>query len=200
MPLATYRRVALFFAALLVVGATTACDECGATTGDDERPWRFVSDDADYELVFPGEWVLEPEGSINPHADVAASRDDTFFFMVIPQTLPSFPNPDVLELKRTALEMLDDSVDNLVVERQGPLELGGVSGLTVFTDGEVDGQSVAYITSYVIRNNMGYQIIAFTDQEHASKLFDETDAILSTWEFVDDEPADDDPSPETAAQ
>ena len=174
--------VAFLLTGLVLLASLAGCDRCNSSA-EEELPWRFISDDVPYEIIFPPEWSLEPQGAINPHADMAASRDNTFFFMVIPQQLPSFPDPDVFDLKRAALEMLDDSVENLVIERQGPLTLDEVSGLTVFARGELDGESISYITSYVIHEDVGYQIIAFTEEEQAAILFEETDAILSMWSF-----------------
>ena len=161
-----------------------ACSPCSSTPEEDVEPWRFSSEDDAFELVFPGTWHPEPTGSINPHAVIEAHREDTLFFMVIPQQMPTFPNPDVFDLKRAALAMLDDSLEDFVIERQGPFSLDGVSGLTVYARGTVDGQKVSYINSYIIHQGIGYQIVAFTDATEKDLLFEEVDRILSTWSFL----------------
>lgn len=187
---------ALLVTGLFLATGLLACDGCSSPDEEELKPWRFASDDAAYQVEFPSHWSPEPVENINPHADIAAHREDTYFFMVITQELPTFPNPDILELKRRALEMLDESVDNLVIESQGPLDLDEVSGLTVFARGEVDGDEISYITSYVIRDGIGYQIVAFTNRDHSSTLFEETDTILSSWSFTDDTAA----GPEAATE
>ena len=178
--------IAFVLSGLLALTAWTGCDGCSNAGQEEQLPWRVISEEAGYELIFPGTWAADSPASINAHADIAAHRDDTFFFLVIPQELPDFPKPDVFELQQAGMEMLDESLEDLVIERQGPLELDGVSGLTVFARGVLDGESIHYITSYAIHDDIGYQIIAFTDEDHATKLFRDTDTILSNWTFIDD--------------
>ncbi len=179
--------IAVLLAGLLLILAGTGCDGCtDSPTPEQERPWKVASETAPYELVFPAEWTAEPPEAINSHADIAAHRDDKFFFMVIPQVIPEFPKTDVFALQQIGMEMLDESLENLVLERQGPLELDGVSGLTVFARGEIDGESIQYITSYAIHRDIGYQIIAFSEKEHATELFRDKDVILSGWKFIDE--------------
>lgn len=179
----------LILAAILVATAI-GCDGC-EWFDRGPSPWEFTSDEADYRLIFPGQWQAEPAESVNPHADVAASIDGELFVMVIPQQLPSFPDPDVFDLKDAALDMLDDSVDNLVVERQGPVELDGVSGMSVIATGEVDGEPTRYVTCYAVRDGVGYQVVSFAREDRASKLFEEVDTLLAGWQFTDDIDIDD---------
>ncbi len=182
---------ALFVTALLSVG----CERC-KSAGDDAPPWRFVSESAPYQVIFPPEWTAESPESINPHADVAANRENLYFFMVIPQELPTFPSPTLEDVRDAALNMLDQSVDNFTVDRQGPLELDGARGTTVFATGEIEGDSIAYIASYVIHGDFGYQIIAFTEGDRYGKLFEEVDVILSNWQFVAEQIGDDQSVPD----
>lgn len=177
----------LFFGALVAPG----CDGC-AGWSDTSSPWRFTSDTADYEVVFPGDWRLESPDDINPQADLVASLEDRYFFMVIPQSLPSFPEADLLDFQDQALDRLDSSVDDLVVERQGPIELDDVSGMAVFASGSVDGEQIHYITCYVIHGDLGYQVVAFARERHASGLFKEVDTLLSHWQFTTAVDTDDD--------
>ena len=177
---------ALALAILVLLFAATPCDGCDSQEKEPD-PWLFTSEDADFSVVLPGHWQSEPRGSVNPHADIAASRDDTYFFMVIPQELPTFPRPDVFEFKRTALQTLDGSVEDFVIARQGPIELDGQSGVTVFANGTLNDRNIRYITSYVIRGDVGFQIIAFTEMDNESTLISEMDIILSTWRFSPDQ-------------
>lgn len=189
------RRITPTFAVLLttaaLLGAAVGCEGCELLDRG-PSPWKFSSDEADYELVFSGEWTAEPPQSINPHADVAASRDGQMYFMVIPQQLPSFPDPDVFDLKDAALEMLDESVDDLVIQRQGPVEIDGVEGMSVIATGEVEGRPTRYVTCYVIHDETGYQVISFAREQHGSELFEEVDDLLARWQFTDSEDAPDD--------
>lgn len=171
----------VFFVVVFSIG----CDRCSENV-EEPPAWKFASQAAPYEVVFPGEWSREPDGAINLHADLEASRDERLFFIVIAEELPRHPPRNLLELKDEGIKLLDSSIDDLVVERVGPLELDGVSGLTVFASGEFDGESITYINSYVIAGDYGYQIIAYSDADKESKLFDEVDLILSHWQFTDD--------------
>lgn len=196
------RLLALFIAVLTVscvAAGAVGCNGCdGLNTEPD--PWKISGDEAPYQMIFPGTWTAEPPESINPGAEVAASLDDTFFVIVIPQELPSFPEPDVFSMKDRALTMLDESVDELVINRQGPLELDGVSGLTVFATGKYNGTEISYITSYAVYDGFGFQIIGFSDAEHSEELFDEIDTLLTYWRFLDDESGDTDSEAELAGE
>lgn len=175
---------ALFAMALL---GSSACSDCRSSTPE-ATPWLFESQSASYEILFPPHWTAERPGELNPHADAAASVDDSLFFMVIPQELPTFPRPDVRQLKRSGLALLEATVDDLVVERQGPIELDGISGLTVIARGQLEDRQIRYINSYLIDGDMGYQIIAFAHMEQEEVLMTEIDAVLSQWRFTGDEP------------
>ncbi len=176
---------------LLTSTGLIGCDGC--QSDDEAPPWRYTAERGNYEIVFPGQWVSVRPDEINPHAEVVAHRDDTLYLMVIPQQLPSFPSPDVYQLKDLALEMLEESVDELIVDRQGAVELDGTSGLTVFATGRLDGDDISYITTYAVDDDYGYQIIAFSDANDDTELFDEVDTILSRWHFGDEtDPGSDD--------
>lgn len=174
-------RTATFLLVILLL-ATAGCNPCERFETE-SPPWRHTGGEAPYEVVLPADWVAQPPHTVNAHADLVAMRNEAMYFMVIPQELPSFPPPDVFELKERALEMLDESVDELVIERRSSLEIDGVSGLTVFARGTIDQQPVHYITVYVIDGEYGYQIIAFSDEQQRSQLFEQMDTILSTWQF-----------------
>src|SRR5690554_5049410 len=147
----------LLLALLLGAGACGGCDESSGSL----PPWRVTGERAPYALTFPAAWIAEPPHSINPHAEVAASLDDSLFVMVLPQKMPTFPTPDVHELQRLAMATLDSSVDNLIIDRQSPIRLDGAEGLSVMARGELDGDPVRYINAYLVHQGYGYQIIAF---------------------------------------
>ena len=175
-------RVAVWLMVLLIV-SLAGCESC-RTEDPGELPPRLVEGNrAPYSLYLPGAWRLEPAGSINPDADMAAHFEDRLFLLVIPQALPSFPRPDVHQLKREAVGVLEQAVDDLRVERQGALELDGVSGLSVFALGSLGEQEVRYVTAYVVHEDHGYQIIGFSDAQHQDELLAGVDSILSTWRF-----------------
>ncbi|RAL25338.1 hypothetical protein DL240_03765 [Lujinxingia litoralis] len=164
---------------MLTFGAS-ACKGCDPQ-GVDAPPWRVEGERAPYALSFPASWIAEPPHSINPHAEVAASLNDTLFFMVIPQKLPTFPTPDVFELQRLGIDTLDQAVDNLIIDRQSPIRLDGIEGLSVIARGELDGDPVRYINAYLVRDGYGFQLIAFASDEHSEALITEVDAILASW-------------------
>lgn len=185
--------------ATLFLGA--GCSSCENVVKKADPPWIKKGEIAPYELLFPGTWQLERPESINPHAEIAASREDKYFLLVIPQELPEFPRPDVFALQKTALQMLQDSVDNFLIERQGPLELDQTPGLSVFARGELQGRAIRYITSYIVHGDFGYQIIAFAELEDEQTLLEDMDLILSHWRFTDTEQAETpDEEPELAAE
>ena len=172
--------LALFGLSLLLLGL--GCSQCHR--GPEELPpWRFQSERAHYDIVLPGEWRREPQGSINPHAELATSRDNSLFFLIIPQRLPSFPRPTTLELKETALALLESTVDDFAIDRQGSIELDGIPALSVFASGSLDQRRLTYITTYLTHGEFGYQLIAFSEKEFEDLLIREMDIILSTWRF-----------------
>lgn len=166
----------LLFPAIIFSG----CKNC-ARSEPDLPPWRFESEAGEYAISFPGQWRREPAGSINPYAELAASRDGILYFMVIPQQLPTFPKPDMSELRATALKRLEETVDDFRIDRQGTIDLDGVEATTIFASGRLGERSISYINTYLIESDFGYQIVAFTESEHKEVLFQEMDLILSTW-------------------
>lgn len=166
------------FLSLVLLG----CQGC-PQSAEDLPPWRFVSDAAEYEVTFPGDWRREPAGSINPFAELAASRESTLFFMVIPQEMPQFPRAQMSEMRDLAIARLEETVEDFTIDRQGHVEVDGVTGTTIFASGRLNDRSIAYINTYLIHGDFGYQLIAFTEREHKEKLFQEMDFILSTWRF-----------------
>ncbi len=185
-PILTFQVIFLLAAATIVLPGCDGCD----LASDDSPPWRFAGEQADYEVIFPSNWHAEPPESINENAEVVASHEEGLFFMVIPQPLPSFPEVDVLQFQQEALQTLDNSVDDLVIERQGPVQLDGVSGMSTFATATVDGESIRYITCYVINDDTGYQLVGFAPKPSASKLYEEVDTILAGWQFGSDDPED----------
>lgn len=175
-------RVALW-AMILIMVSLAGCESCRSEDPGELPPRLVEGTNAPYSFYLPSTWRLEPAGSINPDADVAAHFEDRLFLLVIPQALPSFPRPDVHQLKREAVGVLEQAVEDLRVERQGPLELDGVSGLSVFALGTLGEQEVRYVTAYVVHEEHGYQIIGFADAQHQDELLAGVDSILATWRF-----------------
>ena len=170
----------LLTASLLLLCFLVACDRPGVSSD----PWLFNHEDAHYEIQFSGDWVAESPDELNPFADVAASFDDRIFFIVITQQLPDYPSPELRDLEDLALGHLRESVDSLEVERRGPLSLDGVDGSTIISSGHLDGDDLTYITSYALYDDIGYQLIAFSEEDHRQELFTEVDALLSDWRFL----------------
>lgn len=154
-----------------------------------EEPETYVSERAPYRLDLPEDWALTSPDEVNAHADVAASRGDDFFLIVIPQELPTVSGvapPDVESLKSASLERMTDNVDDFSVEREGPVELDGTPAVSVFAEGTVEDEPVQYVTIYATRGDWGYQIVAWGPREAESTLVDAADAIADGWQFVED--------------
>lgn len=183
------RQLTLLTLAFALLLGITGCEGCSNEPAA-QPAWRVTGERAPYALTFPAEWIAEPPQSINPHAEVAASLDDALFLMVIPQKLPTFPTPDVHQLQRLGMETLDRSVDNLIIDRQSPIRLGGVEGLSVIARGELHGDPVRYINAYLVHLGYGYQIIAFASDEHSEALIAQVDLILASWENISPPAAD----------
>ena len=200
MYLATHQPLTYLFVLFTAVAFWTyGCDGCGDAEVYEPPEWEFASERAPYKLVFPPNWSREPRGAINPNSDIEVHRDETLFFLVIAQEL-RFPEPNLLQFKQEGLRSLDESIDDFVVRRRGPLELDGVSGMTVFASGDFQGESISYITSYAISDGIGYQLIAFGASEHESKLFEDVDLILSSWQFVSEDGTEDAPTVDAVEQ
>lgn len=148
----------------------------------------FTSDRAPYRLELPEGWTSTSPEEVNAHADLAATRDDEFFLIVIPQELPTVSGvdpPDVDSLKSASLERMTDNVDDFSVEREGPVELDGTPAVSVFAEGMVEDEPVQYVTIYATRDGWGYQIVAWGPRAAESKLVEAADAVAEGWQFAE---------------
>lgn len=158
--------------------------------------WQFKSSKAPYQLEVPGQWVEMPAEELNRFADVALQVEHQFYLIVIPQKLPHFEGvtpPDALDLKRASLGLLKERVSDFKVEREGPLQLGSETALTVFAEGVSEDEAVHYITTYATHARWGFQIIAWGPASQKLELTEATDQLIAGWSFSDAEDADEDP-------
>jgi hypothetical protein len=149
------------------------------------KPWMFESDSAPYSVTMPPDWLAEKPSDFNSFADFAA-RKDQLHLIVIPQKLPRLagaPAPDALALKRAAVSVMEESIEGLQVLRQGPISIDGLDGHTVFSTGNVEGESRHFITTYTTLDGWGFQIIAWAPSARARALTVEIDGLLDNWNF-----------------
>lgn len=187
----------LLLAALCSLGAA-ACDcngtispvsSDGPNRGDTSSgPVHFESEKAPYTLRLPDGWNIESEG-LNKHADLRASKNDRLFLIVIPQDLPSIEgvdSPGVDELKRASIERMSENVENLQIQREGPVSLESADAVSVFAKADTEGGPVQYVAMYVTRGTWGYQIVAWGPVEAKSELVDSLDRTIKGWQFTSD--------------
>ena len=189
------RQLRQFPLAVLVIAAlASSCGDCQSTedkptpdTG--EAQTTFESEKAPYSVTLPEGWGIDDSGSLNPHADLAITRNDRHFLIVIPQELPSVDGvepPDAEALKDASLERMRENVDNLEIEQEGPVSLENGEGTSLFAEGVVDQNRVQYVATFVTHAGWGYQIIAWGPAKDESKLIDSVDAFIGGWQFRDD--------------
>ncbi len=171
-----------FFVASLIVACTFACEKEAPPA---PKPWSYESESAPYSVTMPAEWASEDPAQFNSFADFAA-RKGQLHLIVIPQKLPRLAGaapPDALALKRAAVSVMEESIDDLRVLKQGPIAVNGLDGHTVFATGKVNGQPHHYITTYVTVEEWGFQIIAWAPSERERALTAEVDGLLDDWRF-----------------
>jgi len=192
-----YVKSSMVAIALLFAGAS--CD-CGGglpswSSGADDREDAavetvvFESDRAPYSVRLPEGWRLEPEGNLNEHADLRASKNDRIFLIVIPQSLPSIEgvdSPGVGELKRASLERMRENVQNLRIQREGPVTLESADAVSVFARARTRNGEVQYVTTYVTKGTWGYQIVAWGPVDAKSEIADSVDRFVRGWQFQSD--------------
>lgn len=162
--------------------------------------WTFVSGHAPYKLKLAKGWKQVKSNSLNRHADFAATRGP-LRFLVIPQpvqTVDGWEPPDAQSFKAASLQNLQQSVQGLIIEDDIDTMIGDSVAATVFSQGTVDGSSIFYITTFVVHNGWGYQIVCWAPLEHREALTAAASEILQGWSFLDPEPPVT-ASPETTA-
>lgn len=153
------------------------------------QPWTFSSELARYEVTLPPTWKPEADAkNLNAFADLAANLDNTLFLIVIPQKLPVFPVPDARAVKSAGLEMMQNSITDLRIKRQGDIILDDVSGVSVFFEGTVESERIQYIATYMTQVGWGYQIIAWGPATAERRLIEEVDQVLAGWKFLERDP------------
>lgn len=166
----------------------TSKTDTGSEEKQQKTPLEFESERAPYSVTLPAGWRRTSADSINAHADLAATRQRRHFLIVIPQELPSVSGvdpPDVEALKTASLERMTANVEDLSVEREGPVELDGQPAISVFAEGIADDKPVQYITTFATHQGWGYQIIVWGPRQEESKLVDFVDAVVEGWQFTD---------------
>ena len=150
-------------------------------------PWTFESEAAPYLLTLPGEWKKEDPAVLNEFADLALTHPDDLFFIVIPQELPQIEGvaaPDALDLKRAGVTLMETQIDDLQVQKQGPVRVDQRQGQSVVAQGLVDGQEVKYLTTYLTEGDWGFQLIGWAPIERRRSLLVRIDELLTGWKFA----------------
>jgi hypothetical protein len=179
--------ISLLAAALLFAGA---CDDTAEVPEAEAEPWTFESEQAPYSIEIPAQWQREDAREVNSYADFAIRLGERFFVIVIPQKLPSIPGidtPDALALKRAGTHFFKQRVEDFTVEKQGPIEIAGETGISMFAEGKDNGNDIQYVIVFLTHDNWGYQIIAWAPKRHEDALVTALDALLAGWSFDSDE-------------
>ena len=144
-------------------------------------------------MTVAGEWKREDPAAINEFADLAITHPDDLFFIVIPQLLPQIEGvdaPDALDLKRASVTLMETQIDDLQIQKQGPVRVDQRQGQSVVARGVVDGQQVKYLTTYLTEGEWGFQLIGWAPIERQRSLLVRVDELLTGWRFAE-KPEDD---------
>ncbi|MEM1350260.1 MAG: hypothetical protein AAGI01_17000 [Myxococcota bacterium] len=186
---------------LLLVGlALASALGCETQPNDAPQPWGHTSTRWGYDVTMPAGWATFPASDVHERAEFTARRSQRLF-MVLPTQMPELPKlgaDDVRRVQEQSVKQLATQLGDVKIERQGRLTIDGVPGYSVFLSGlvEKDGARGIYILSYVYREPVFLQIVAYAPEAERDQLRREVDDILTTWRFL--EPAKlDDPEPET---
>jgi hypothetical protein len=167
-----------------------ACDSQsgGADTGVSGTTKTFESSQAPYSATIHPGWTRIDAASLNSHADYAATRDETLYLMVIPQSLPQVGDmdpPSATALKEASLDRMSKNVQEFRVEREGPVKLESTEGISVFAEGVSDGTHIQYIATFLTHGAWGYQVIAWGPAYTEDKLVNAVDRFFDGWQFTD---------------
>lgn len=190
MFLRSYTRLPLLLACLITVVALPFLNACKGSPESTEpsAPWVHTSEATRYELTIPPSWTREDQPKkINSFADLAVNLDNSLFLIVIPQKLPTFPVPDARALKTAGMEVMQKTITDMQLKRQGDIVLDSVSGASIFFEGTVETERIQYIATYITNAGWGYQIIAWGSLAAERRLIEEVDQILAGWKFLDRE-------------
>lgn len=190
----------LFLVATLL--ALSGCDESKKQAPRPKEPWTFESAKAPYRITLPGDWKKEDPAVLNEFADLAVTHPDDLFFIVIPQELPQIEGvdaPDALDLKRAGVTLMEAQIENLEIQKQGPVRVDQRQGQSVVAEGHVDGQHVKYLTTYLTEGEWGFQLIGWAPFEQRRALLVRIDELLAGWKFAEKPEEDLDISPDAGA-
>lgn len=149
----------------------------------------YASESAPYALEYTSRWERLEPASLNSHADFAATLGETLYVMVIPQKLPkvgTMKPPSANALKAASVSRMSENIKEFRTEREGPVELGPTSGISVFAEGVSEGTHVQYIATYFTHKGWGYQVIAWGPAYTEKKLVDAVDGFFEGWQFTAD--------------
>lgn len=173
--------------ALLLVSALALAGCRDGQKAEPAKPWVHKSVRAPYELTVPPQWAPEAPAVVNEFADVAVTRDHEFFFIVIPQGLPEVPGadrPDALSLKRASVEIMKTQIEDLEIERQGPVRVDGRDGHSVVAHGKSGGHQISYVATYVVDGLWGFQLVGWAPRGRSKELVAHVDGLLGGFSFT----------------
>lgn len=179
---------------LLIALAVTAvsCERKKKKTAPPE-PWVFQSEDAPYKLRLDGGWNREDPATLNEFADLAVVHSDDLFFIVIPQELPMIDGvdiPDALRMKRAGRDLMETQIDDLEIQKQGPVRVDGRSGQSIVARGVTDDQEIKYVTTYLTEGDWGFQLVGWSPIERQRELLVRIDELLAGWTFLAPKPSE----------
>ena len=180
----------IILAAAFGLACSLGCKSSEKQVSADAEPWTYHSESAPYSIEIPAQWQREDASQVNSYADFAIRLGERFFVIVIPQELPSIPGietPDALALKRAGTYYFKKRVDDFEVEREGPIEIGGKTGISMFAEGIQSDDQIQYVIVFVTDDNWGYQVIAWAPRRYEDSLVTALDALLEGWSFESDE-------------
>lgn len=177
--------------ALACLVSTAACESKsrGGDAGTDTQTTTFDSSRAPYRTTIQAGWTRIDAASLNSHADFAATRDETLYLMVIPQSLPQVGEmdpPSASALKEASLDRMSKNVQEFRVEREGPVKLETTEGISVFAEGVSDGTHIQYIATFLTHDSWGYQVVAWGPAYTEDKLVNAVDTFFDGWQFTDE--------------
>ena len=177
------------FAASCLLGLV-ACESkySGGDTGVAEPTTTYESSQAPYRATLQPGWSRIDAESLNTHADLAVTRNETLYLMVIPQSLPQVGDmdpPSASALKEASLDRMSENVQEFRIEREGPVKLEATEGISVFAEGVSDGTHIQYIATFLTHDGWGYQVVAWGPAYTEDKLVKAVDAFFEGWQFTD---------------
>jgi hypothetical protein len=149
--------------------------------------WTFHSDSAPFRVHVPHSCRRTKD--LNEHAQLQLECDNDTRFIVIAQNLPAdLPEITSRVMRRTGTKLLRSRLRDFAIGATHINKVGGVRAETVLSQGKADSGRVIYVNTYVVHAGWAYQIVGWGPPNEASLLYDQNDALLGGWEFVDARP------------